>query len=292
MDRLKDFFIEASEVVDAALEKFVPSESEEPRRLHAAMRWSLFGGGKRFRPVLLIAVGRHFGAPDAALATTAAAIEMIHTYSLIHDDLPAMDDDDLRRGRATSHKKFDEATAILAGDALQALAFRIIADDSANTEHVRIGLLAGLGAATARMVAGQQMDLSAEGRGLTVDQIEDIHAHKTGALIGFSATAGAIIGNASPEDLDVVRRIGAKLGLLFQISDDLLDVTQPTEKLGKTAGKDDDARKSTYPNLLGIDGTRKLLADVHAQTVAECRALSERSGLLESIAGFITSRES
>lgn len=291
MSDLVEFFADAARVVDAALERYVPKGSAHPQRLHAAIRWSLFGGGKRFRPALTIAVGRHFGVLDDSLATTAAAIEMIHTYSLIHDDLPAMDDDDLRRGRATCHRKFDEATAILAGDALQALAFRVIADDTNLSPNTRIGVLAGLGSAASSMVAGQQMDLMAEGKDLSVEGIEEIHRNKTGALIAFSAKAGAIIAGVPNAEVAVVEKFGKQLGLLFQISDDLLDVTQPTEKLGKTAGKDFSSQKSTYPGILGVDGTRSLLAEIHAQALAELRGLTSSSALLESIAGFIVSRE-
>lgn len=291
MGQLEDFFADAAQIVDSALDRYVPAESVEPTRLHSAMRWSLFGGGKRFRPALMIAVGRQFGAADEQLATTAAAIEMIHTYSLIHDDLPAMDDDDLRRGRATCHKQFDEATAILTGDALQALAFNIVAKDQSLTVEIRLKLIQGLSNAAGRMVAGQQMDLAAEGRELSIDQIEDIHRNKTGAIIRFSAEAGAIIGGATDTEIAATSVFGEKLGLLFQISDDLLDVTQSTEKLGKTAAKDVHSRKATYPSILGIDGTRKLLRDVYLQTVAEFGKLKRPVPLLESIAEFILRRE-
>lgn len=291
MDQLDSFFSEAAAIVDESLDRYVPSEQQEPKRLHAAIRWSLFGGGKRFRPALTFAVARHFGTPDAEVATAAAAIEMIHTYSLIHDDLPAMDDDDLRRGRATCHKKFDEATAILAGDALQALSFRIIAEDPSLSEHARLRILAGLGEATSKMVAGQQMDLTAEGRALSVEEIEEIHRNKTGALIAFSAAAGAIAANVSQGEYDKVVRFGEKLGLLFQISDDLLDVTQSTVQLGKTAGKDARSQKSTYPGLLGADGTRELLSRVHSECIRQLRAFAEPCTHLESMAHFVAFRE-
>ena len=291
MDQLDRLFSESVPIIESALDRYVPTELQEPARLHAAIRWSLFGGGKRFRPVLAIAVANHFGVEAGSVISAAAAIEMIHTYSLIHDDLPAMDDDDLRRGRATCHKKFDEATAILAGDALQALAFRIIAEDERLLEATRLQLLAGLGGATSQMVAGQQMDLSAEGKELSVGEVEAIHRHKTGALIAFSAGAGAIAAGANGEEYETILRFGEKLGLLFQISDDLLDVTQSTEKLGKTAGKDADLQKSTYPRLLGIKATRELLADVRGQALAELNGLTERSHVLESLANFVASRE-
>lgn len=292
MDELDEFFADAARVVDAALDGYVPSDSIEPKRLHAAIRWSLFGGGKRFRPALTIAVGRQFGASDEELAATAAAIEMIHTYSLIHDDLPAMDDDDLRRGRATCHKKFGEATAILAGDALQALAFETIAEDEHLSGGIRLRLVAGLGAAASKMVAGQQMDLSAEGKELTINEIEEIHRNKTGALIKFSAVAGAMIGGADASGLAAISGFGEKLGLLFQISDDLLDVTQSTETLGKTAAKDVHAAKATYPSVLGVGETRKRLAEVHLDVVAELEKLEGPSPLLESVADFIVRRQS
>jgi geranylgeranyl pyrophosphate synthase len=292
MNDLSVFFADVSRSVDATLNALIPSAEMDPRRLHEAIRWSIFGGGKRFRPALLIAAGRTFRAKNEALMNTAAAVEMIHTYSLIHDDLPAMDDDDLRRGRETCHRKFDESTAILAGDALQALAFQTIADDMHLTADIRLTLVAGLGGAAAEMVAGQQLDLEAEGRELTIEQIEQIHARKTGALIRFSAMAGAIIGDADDKEAQAISDFGSKLGLLFQITDDLLDVTRTTQELGKTAGKDASAYKATYPVFYGIEATGQLAHDVHAQAIKCLGTIDRPTDLLREIADFILTRRS
>ena len=294
MDDLKLFFLEAARVVDDALDALVPNEETEPKRLHAATRWSLFAGGKRFRPALLFAVGDAFAAPRAKLVRAAAAVEMIHAYSLIHDDLPAMDDDDLRRGRATVHKKFDEATAILAGDVLQTLAFQAVAEDENLTAQIRVKLLAELARAAGTplgMVAGQQLDLEAEGARVSIENLETIHRRKTGALISFAARAGAIVAEASAPELEAVSNYAANLGLLFQITDDLLDVTQTTEILGKTAGKDSAAEKATYPAFYGLIETRKLAENIHAQTRENLEAIGRETDLLGALADFILRRE-
>ena len=229
MNELRNLFAEVSTLVNAELDWLIASDGPGPRSLREAMRWSLFGGGKHFRPALLFAVGRALGAPDGKLVRTAAAVEMIHTYSLIHDDLPSMDDDDLRRGRETCHKKFGEATAILAGDALQVLAFQAIAEDAMLADGVRVELVRGLSRAAVKMVVGQQHDLESEGRSLELSEIESIHANKTGALIAFSANAGAKIAQATAEQVNAISDYAEGLGLLFQITDDLLDVTASTE---------------------------------------------------------------
>lgn len=292
MTELESHFIDVSRSVDAALDRLVPAGNVEPERLHEAIRWSLFGAGKRFRPTLLMAVGKTFGASDVRMLNAAAAVEMIHTYSLIHDDLPAMDNDDLRRGRATVHKKFDEATAILAGDALQVLAFQAIADDENLDVNLRLKLISDLARASARMVAGQQMDLEAEGMNVPIIEIENIHANKTGALISFSANAGALLGGANECERATIEKFAEKLGLLFQITDDVLDVTQSTATLGKTAAKDLSAHKATYPSIFGVEGSQKLQRDVHAAAIERLEELARPSDLLVQIADFILQRES
>jgi geranylgeranyl pyrophosphate synthase len=284
------FFNGARELVDTALELLVPSADTEPTRLYEAIRWSLFGHGKRFRPALVFAAGREFGASDEQLISTAAAVEMIHTYSLIHDDLPAMDDDDLRRGRATVHKEFDEATAILAGDALQAMAFETIARDVLLAASLRLRLVSELAYAANQMVSGQQMDLEAEGKAIDIAAIERIHKGKTGALIGFSVRAGGLISGAGPEEMERLSRFGAKIGLLFQITDDLLDVTESTQNLGKTAGKDAAVGKATYPSAIGLDETRLLIRKVHADALSELEGIEQCHGLLADLAHFLLSR--
>ncbi len=290
MPKLEDFFAEVTTLVDAELDWLIPAEGMRPQSLRDAIRWSLFGGGKHFRPALLFAVGRAFGAADDQLVRTASAVEMLHTYSLIHDDLPSMDDDDLRRGRETCHKKFGEATAILAGDALQALSFQVIAEDDRLRSDIRIRLTSKLAQAAAKMVAGQQMDLEAEGEKLALDEIEYIHRNKTGALIRFSAEAGAIIADADDADFTAISSFGEKLGLLFQMKDDLLDVTKTTEELGKTAGKDLAAAKATYPAIRGIERTELLATQVHHETKGAISMLGERSEILNHIADFILTR--
>ena len=291
MSQLETFFSEVTAAVNAELDWLIPETGQPPQKLRDAVRWSLMSGGKHFRPALVLAVGRAFGCEDKKLARTAAAVEMIHTYSLIHDDLPSMDDDDLRRGRATCHRKFGEATAILAGDALQVLAFQAVSDDKELSAETRIELISGLAQAAAKMVVGQQLDLEAEGKELSIEEIEHIHRNKTGALIGFSAEAGAIIGGSDQKRLDAVRRFGDRLGLLFQITDDLLDITQTTEELGKTAGKDAAAAKATYPAVIGIDAAKRLARQVHGEVVASVEGLGS-PGILVEIADFILNRRS
>jgi len=290
---VRDFFRECRELTDARLDVLVPAETIEPSLVHKAMRWSLFAGGKRLRPALLLAAGRAFGAHDTALLGTACALEMIHTYSLIHDDLPAMDDDELRRGRPTCHIRFDEATAILAGDALQTLAFQTIAEDEALDASLRVALVRELAraAGTPRgMIAGQAYDLAAESRDVTGTELERIHHHKTGALLRAAVRAGAIIARASREELDAITVYGARLGLLFQITDDLLDVTATAEDLGKTPGKDERARKATYPALYGVEASRERARTVHGEALAALERLERPVPLLQAIADFILER--
>lgn len=293
MTLIETFMLDVSAVVDKALDELLPVTDTEPTRLHAAMRWSMFAGGKRIRPGVLFAAGRTFGADEKLLVRAAAAIEMIHTFSLIHDDLPAMDDDDLRRGRVTCHKKFDEATAILAGDALLAMAFEVVAGDENLSADLRIKLIAQIANASGTpvgMVAGQQLDLEAEGQTITIDELENIHARKTGALISVSAIAGAMIAGASSAEVAAVELYASKIGLLFQITDDLLDVTQPTETLGKTAGKDAMAEKATYPGHFGIEATREMADKVRREAAGALDPIVRDTGLLLEFADLIAGR--
>lgn len=290
----REFLISCRSVIDAELDKLIPEESAEPQSIHAAIRWSVFAGGKRFRPALLLAVGQTFGAPTEQLIGTACAIEMIHTYSLIHDDLPSMDDDDLRRGRATCHVKFGEATAILAGDALQTLAFQTIAEDERLSAVMRVQLIAELARAAGTpegMVAGQALDLEAESREVTSGEVSRIHAHKTAALISTAARAGAVMAGANQDELDAITDYGINLGLLFQITDDLLDVTATAEELGKTPGKDARAKKATFPSVYGVEVTRKTIAAVHRTTCAAVEQIDRPTQLLKSIADLIMNRD-
>ena len=290
----REFFASCRALIDAELDRLIPKETEEPTRVHSAIRWSMFAGGKRFRPALLLATGQTFGAPVEGLARAACALEMIHTYSLIHDDLPAMDDDDLRRGRPTCHVKFGEATAILAGDALQTLAFQTIAEDERLTPELRVQLIAEIAhhaGTPGGMVAGQAHDLDAESRDVGKDELEKIHLAKTGALIRVAARCGAIIAGAGARELDALTEYATNLGLLFQITDDLLDVTSTAEDLGKTPGKDARSRKATYPGILGIEATRAQLAAVHGAAREALEHVERPTGLLRSIADFIRDRE-
>jgi geranylgeranyl pyrophosphate synthase len=293
MGEIGQFLISAKQTVEAALDALVPPADVEPSRLHEAIRWSLFAGGKRIRPAIVFAAGQAFGASIDELTNTAAAIEMIHTYSLIHDDLPAMDDDDLRRGKPTCHKQFDEATAILAGDVLQTLAFKSIANDGRLSSDIRIelvGLIASAAGTPDGMVAGQQMDLEAEGRDLSIDEINLIHRSKTGALISASAMAGAIIGGASETERSVVSIYADKLGLLFQVTDDLLDVTEATASLGKTAGKDASSQKATYPQQLGVERSFNLANALCSDACQALSALDRNTGTMSDLARTVLTR--
>jgi geranylgeranyl diphosphate synthase, type II len=280
-------------LVDARLNLLIPEETIEPESVHGAIRWSLFAGGKRFRPLLVLATGQEFDGSVDDLLDTACALEMIHTYSLIHDDLPSMDDDDLRRGRPTCHVRFGEATAILAGDALQTLAFQTIAEDEKLSPAVRVRLVSEVARASATpagMVAGQAHDISAESREVSGTELERIHRLKTGALITAAARSGAIIAGARGAELDSVGRYSASLGLLFQITDDLLDVTATAEDLGKTPGKDARSRKATYPALYGLDATRERARAAYTEACVALDEIEKPMLTLRAIAEFILER--
>src|SRR5438132_4111815 len=247
-DDAREFLASCRALIDSQLDLLIPKESDEPQRVHAAIRWSVFAGGKRFRPGLLLATGQTFGASPDDLLSTACALEMIHTYSLIHDDLPSMDDDDLRRGRPTCHIKFGEATAILAGDALQALAFQTIAEDETLAPALRVRLTAEIARAAGTpegMVAGQAHDLDAESRDVIKEQLDRIHHRKTGALIREAARCGAIIAGANESEVAAITEYATNLGLVFQITDDSFDVTATAQDVGKTPRKDARTHKAT-----------------------------------------------
>ena len=280
--------------VDQKLADVLKADHEVPGRLLDAMRYSVLGGGKRVRPLLVYASGELVGAAEEALDAVAASVELIHAYSLVHDDLPAMDDDDLRRGRPTTHRQFDEAMAILAGDALQALAFEVLASDRALAARpqAQIKILAWLARAAgpAGMVGGQALDMAAEGRRIDESGLERIHRGKTGALIRASIMMPSELGNLSGEQrasLDVFAR---DIGLVFQIRDDLLEVEQDTATLGKNAGSDSGNDKSTYPSTLGVDGARRRAAETQQRAVGALRTLGERSDALMWLSEFILNR--
>ena len=279
--------------IEAVLDAALPVEAREPSRLHAAMRHAVLGGGKRMRALLAYATGHACGAPLDALDDAAAAVELVHAYSLVHDDLPAMDDDALRRGKPTVHVAFDEATAILAGDALQTLAFQTIAEDTGLEAATRIALIAELARAAATpegMVAGQALDMEGETRQVNGAQLEEIHRLKTGALIRAAARCGAIIGGANEDEIAAITSYGSHLGLLFQITDDFLDVTATAEDLGKTPGKDARSNKATYPALHGMEETRAAAIEAHRNACHALDQLDRTTDDLKKIADFILHR--
>jgi farnesyl diphosphate synthase len=256
-------FLRWAQRVETALGQALPSASIPPQRLHAGMRHAVLGGGKRIRPLLVYATGAVFGTDERWLDAPAAAVELIHAYSLVHDDLPAMDDDALRRGRPTVHVAFDEATAILAGDALQSLAFEILAEAPVASE-LRVSWLRALSVATGAsgMCGGQALDIDATGHVQTLADLERMHRLKTGALIRASVRMGAMGGSIDEGTLKLLDTFADALGLAFQVRDDILDVESSSERLGKTTGKDAAQAKSTYPAMLGMDGARAKLVEL------------------------------
>ena len=277
--------------VETAIERRLPSASTEPLRLHAAMRHACLNGGKRIRPQLAYASGYLLGADENALDDVATAVELIHAFSLVHDDLPAMDDDELRRGRPTVHVAFDEATAILAGDALQALAFETLARATAPAA-VRIALIETLARASGSlgMCGGQQLDMDATGRVLARADLERLHALKTGALIRASVRMGALVGEADASLLERLDGFATDLGLAFQIRDDILDVEADTSQLGKTGGKDAAQDKATYVSLLGLDASKALLDELSEKMKAALGPLPEQADGLRRLAEFAVAR--
>ncbi len=282
--------------VDRALDVCLPDTSRHDHNLTEAMRYSLIGGGgKRIRPAMVYAAGTSMGVDETVLDTPACAVEMMHTYSLIHDDLPAMDDDDLRRGQPTCHKRFDEATAILAGDALQALAFEILAGGNLQVDERRqlemLSLLATSSGAGG-MAGGQAIDLAAVGNRLTLDELEAMHRMKTGALIRASILLGAMCSaTVTRQELDLLGHYADCIGLSFQIQDDILDVIGDTETLGKPSGSDEKMQKPTYPSILGLDASRKLALDLHQQALVHLDPLDERADMLRQLSSYIVERE-
>jgi len=266
-----------------------------PTRLHEAMRYAVLGAGKRVRPVLVYATGRALGASPDALDDPACAVELIHAYSLVHDDLPAMDDDDLRRGRPTCHRAFDEATAILVGDALQTLAFQVLCDEpgDATAAATRLAMVRTLATASGSrgMAGGQALDLDAVGRDLSLAELEQLHIHKTGALIRASVRLGTLAAPAAdPAAVRSLDRYGKCIGLAFQIRDDILDVEGDPALIGKTRGKDAAHNKPTYPALLGLAGAREKCAVLLAEATACLEGLGERAQPLRWLAEYIVAR--
>jgi len=279
--------------VDAALNRFLPSPTTKPKTIHQAMRYSIFAGGKRLRPVICLATAEVLrGKPEDALPL-ACAVECIHTYSLIHDDLPSMDNDDFRRGKPTSHKVYGEGIAVLAGDALLTVAFEIAAACKGwpRYSHAEIIRELAVAAGSRKLVAGQVADLEGEGRKITPAELRYIHENKTAALIASSIRLGAMSANATAKQLAGLTDFGESLGLAFQVIDDILDVTQTTEKLGKSAGKDIAAHKATYPALLGLDKAKKEADRLTARARAALKPFGKDAAPLEAIADFLLKRE-
>jgi len=293
---LEDALLRYQAQIDAALDRALPPAAVAPAKLHEAMRYAVLGPGKRIRPVLVYATGEIFGMPLAQLDSSAIAVELIHAYSLVHDDLPAMDNDDLRRGRPTCHRQFDEATAILAGDALQALAFDVLASDAvlACDAGRRVRMIRELAVASGSqgMAGGQAIDLAAVGKRLTVPELETMHLYKTGALIRASVRLGFLASGrddtAQAERLD---RYARSIGLAFQVQDDILDVEGATETIGKPQGSDQDRDKPTYPNLLGMSEAKATAERLCREAIVALDCFDGRADPLRLIAEYIVRRD-
>jgi len=289
---LPTYFEEDRLTVDAALDRLLPRETTRPNSIHQAMRYSVFAGGKRVRPLLCLETSRMFHSDIGPALHPACAIEFIHTYSLIHDDLPSLDNDDLRRGKPTCHKKFGEATAILAGDALLTLAFETIAAAPVDAER-RAGMVTEVAKAAGTvdgMVGGQVADLEAQGRQVLPEMLEYIHRSKTAALIRAAVTAGALCAGASEDDVARLRRFGETIGWAFQVTDDILDVEESSAALGKTAGKDAAQRKATYPAVHGLRRSHEIASDLAARAIKELAPLGPRARRLREVAEYLVLR--
>lgn len=280
--------------VEAALARNLPPAEAIPGRLHQAMRYASLNGGKRVRPLLAFAAGELTSAPPERLEVVACAVELIHSYSLVHDDLPSMDDDVLRRGRPTCHVEFDEATALLVGDSLQSLAFELLARQDFGDQGRQLDMLRLLARASGScgMAGGQAIDLEAVGKSLNQPELELMHALKTGALIRAAVLLGALCGKALRDAENVaLDRFAKRAGLLFQVVDDILDCTASTATLGKTAGKDAAAEKPTYVSLMGIERAREFAGDLRSQALESLSLFGERSQRLVELTDFITKRK-
>lgn len=290
--KLTDYLKEKRLLINKQLELYV-RDYTVPGRLQDSVLYSIEAGGKRLRPILLLATAKAFGAEEEKVMGTAAALEMVHTYSLIHDDLPAMDDDDFRRGMPTNHKRFDEATAILAGDALLTLSSQLIAEDRHLSDTERVYLIRELTKASGArgMVEGQMQDMLSENKQVSLETLENIHKNKTGQLLKYSIMAGAYLGNASDENLDHVTTMAEALGLIFQIQDDILDITGDSDVIGKPTGSDESNQKSTYPQLLGLDGAIEQKEKYVAIALHELKAAGVEGTVLSELIGYLSTRD-
>ena len=291
---LKQVLEEGREAADRALERLLPSATQHPTSIHQAMRHSVFAGGKRLRPILCMEAGRMVAQSlPAGIEEVGAALEMLHTYSLIHDDLPALDNDDLRRGRPTCHKIFGEAIAILAGDALQTQAYEVLAGLNCSAE-ARVAIIREIAHGTGTidgMIGGQVVDLEAEHTKASLETLEYIHRSKTAALITASVVSGGLYAGATAKQVARLRTFGQSVGLAFQIVDDVLDVTQTSEQLGKTAGKDTAAEKTTYPALFGIDESLRKADALVDSACADLNEFGDRASTLKDLARFLVERK-
>ena len=291
---IKTYLVSRQKLIERALDRYLPKADAKPATLHRAMRYSLFAGGKRLRPILCLATAEACGGKIPNALPLACALECIHTYSLVHDDLPSMDDDDFRRGRPTCHKVFGDGIAILAGDALLTIAFEIVSNAKPTSRYDTSILLReiAVAAGSQRLIAGQVADLEAEGKNVKRDQLQFIHENKTAAILKSSVRLGAMSANADARKLSAITRFGQRLGLAFQIIDDILDVTQTSEILGKSAGKDVAAKKATYPAVIGLEKSR---AEARRLTRQAHKALSvfrsSDAEPLHALANYLLERE-
>lgn len=293
---LKELMSQKSHLIEEALSKYLPGDNTYPSVLYEAMKYSLTAGGKRLRPILVLAAAEACGGDPQKALPAACAMEMIHTYSLIHDDLPAMDNDDYRRGRLTNHKVFGEAMAILAGDGLLTMAFNLLAR-SAREEGIDAQIMLQIideiayASGAAGMVGGQVADLAAENKTIEPVELRYIHAHKTGALYRASLRSGAIIADATDDQIEALTKYGELLGLAFQITDDILDLEGDSEKLGKLTGSDLKKQKSTYPSLFGLDKSREMASEAVTKAIEYLESFGEKASILRKIAKYLLERD-
>jgi geranylgeranyl diphosphate synthase type II len=290
---VKSYLASRQRKIDRALDRYLPKENVKPATIHKAMRYSLFAGGKRLRPILCLAVAEACGGKVLNALPLACALECIHTYSLVHDDLPSMDDDDFRRGRATCHKVFREGVAVLAGDALLTIAFEIVSRAKPTSRYHMSILLReiAVAAGSQKLIAGQVADLEAEGKNADSTQLRYIHENKTAAILTASVRLGAMSANANAKKLAAITEFGRALGLAFQIIDDILDVTQTSEKLGKSAGKDIAAKKATYPAVIGLEKSRAEARRLTRQAHNALAIFGRKTDDLHALANYLLERE-
>lgn len=292
---IKPYMDHNKRVVDETLENILPPETDPPQRLHQAMRYSVFAGGKRIRPILALAACEATGTDPRRIVREACALELIHTYTLIHDDLPCMDDDDYRRGKPTSHKVFGEAVAVLAADALQTEAFKLLAEGALISGHRPETLIEAIhqlavSSGSKGVIGGQVVDLESEGKAVDEKTLEYIHVHKTGKLISVSVLLGALLGNASTQQMHSLKEYGEAVGLAFQITDDILDVVGNTQELGKTTGSDEKKGKATYPSIVGLEVAKALQVKYHKKSVEALEGFDEKASALREIARIVVER--